>query len=233
MPMFRAWINPLKCPEIDLSPEMSATPTAEQLFDYLFAPELDRGCETFVIRYREIAGVTDPLFVAPAERNILQKLVWPLRHAKGSYALGNYLGCIALCGMVGEMVAILLWDISKVSLQQKILDESAQSALLGSSFEKLGQERRTRVLRVLGLIDEEANVAFDGLRQIRRRYLHLFSQAHENVATDARQAYKHALKVVATVLGQSFENGVVNLRDDLMRYLAERNVVEAPPEKQK
>ena len=53
----------------------------------------------------------------PAEPTLLEKLVWPLRHAKGSYALGTHLGCIALCGMVGEMVAILLWDISKVALQ--------------------------------------------------------------------------------------------------------------------
>ena len=121
MPVFKVWVNPLMCPEIDLGPGEAANPTAEQMLDYLFAPELDRGCDAFVTRYREIAAVSAPLFVAPAEENILQKLVWPLRHAKGSYALGNYLGCIALCGMVGEMVAILLWDISKVSLQEKVL----------------------------------------------------------------------------------------------------------------
>jgi len=231
MPQFKAWINPLKCPPIDF--EKSAAPTAEQLLDYLFAPELDRGPDKFVIRYREIAGVTDPLFVAPAEQNILQKLVWPLRHAKGSYALGNYLGCIALCGMVGEMVAMLLWDISKFSLQQKRLDEAAQADLLGSSFEKLGQERRTRVLRVLDLIGKDDADAFDGLRLIRRRYLHFFSQPHEKVAKDATESYKYALKVVATVLGpKSVENGIVALRDDLVRYLEEQNITEATPEKQ-
>ena len=37
-----------------------------------------------VIRHCEIAS-DDTMFLAPAEKNILEKLVWPLRHAKGSY----------------------------------------------------------------------------------------------------------------------------------------------------
>jgi hypothetical protein len=229
--LFKAWMNPLKCPEIDLVPANSATPTAEQLLDYLFAPELDRSREAFVSRYREIAN-DDTMFIAPAEPNILQKLVWPLRHAKGSYALGNYLGCIALCGMVGEMVAILLWDISKVSLQQNgtPMDKAAQINVLGRTFENLGQERRTAVLRAMGKINEEANEAFDGLRNIRRRYLHLFSQPHGQVDSDARAAYKHASKVVEIVLGAKIEGGATVLREDLASYLTERNIMERVPE---
>src|SRR5260370_4070948 len=103
--------------------------------------------------------------------------------------------------MVGEMVAILLWDISKVLFREKPSDKAAQKAIFGSTFEKLSQERRTQVLCAVGVIKEEASVAFDGLRSIRRKYLHLFSQTHEGVASDARLAYKHASKVVETVLG--------------------------------
>ena len=173
MPTFKLWINPLKFLELDL-PGQAATPTADQVLNYLSDPELNGGIDAFLARYREVANVSDPLFVAPAEKNILQKLVWPLRHAKGSYALGNSLGCIAMCGMVGEMVAILLWDISKVPLQGKPREEPAQKALFGSSFERLGQERRVQVLRIFGLIDEQTKTAFDRLREIRRRYLHFF-----------------------------------------------------------
>ena len=106
MTTFKAWINPLKFPEIDL-PGQDGHPTADRVVDYLSDPGDDIGLPAFLERYHDIASVNDPLFVAPAENNILQKLVWPLRHAKGSYALGNHLGCIAMCGMVGEMVAIL------------------------------------------------------------------------------------------------------------------------------
>jgi len=108
MPLLPEWINPLQCPEIDSQALGSAPPDAARLLDYLFAPEQDRTTGAFVLRYREIASVPGALPVAPSEPTILEKLVWPLRHAKGSYALANYLGCIALCGMVGGMVAVLL-----------------------------------------------------------------------------------------------------------------------------
>ena len=146
MTTFKAWINPLKFPEIDL-PGQEGQPTADRVVDYLSDPGDDIGLPAFLERYHDIASVNDPLFVAPAENNILQKLVWPLRHAKGSYALGNHLGCIAMCEMVGEMVAILLWEISKASLQQAQIDKAAQKALFGNTFERLGQERRVQVLR--------------------------------------------------------------------------------------
>jgi hypothetical protein len=86
MPVFKAQINPLKCPEIDFTTTTAGSHTAECLLDYLFAPEVDRGCG-----------------------------------------------------------------------------------------------------------GEEATVAFDSLRQIRRRYLHFFSQSHDQLANDARRAYKSAL----------------------------------------
>lgn len=227
MPVLKAWVNPLKCPGIDLEPRVRQMPTAEQILGYLTAPGVERGLPALVARYGEVANVPDPLPIAPAEERLLEKLVWPLRHAKGSYALGNYLSCIALCGMVGEMVAILLWDISKTTLKGKVLDDAAQRALLGSSFEKLGQERRTQVLRVLDLIDDKAKDAFDSLREIRRRYLHLLSQSHSALVADARRAFEQALVVVAMALGQSYQDGGVVLRQDLMSYLLERGVAEA------
>ena len=97
MPTFQGWINPLKCPEIDLLPnlpdaQVTEIPQPDRLLDYLYAPEVDRSPAAFVARYKEIAAVPDPLPMVPAEPTILEKLVWPLRHAKGSYALGNYVG---------------------------------------------------------------------------------------------------------------------------------------------
>jgi len=165
-------------------------------------------------------------------RTSFKNWVWPLRHAKGSYALGNYLGCIALCGMVGEMVALLLWDISKLRLKEKPWDEKAQTAILGSTFEKLGQARRIKVLCAVGVVKSESVVVFDGLRNIRNKYLHFLSQSHELAASNAKQAYQHASKLVEIVLGVRIEGGAVVLRPDLETYLIERGIIEAAPEKQ-
>ena len=225
MTTFKAWINPLKFPEIDL-PGQDGHPTADRVVDYLSDPGDDIGLPAFLERYHDIASVNDPLFVAPAENNILQKLVWPLRHAKGSYALGNHLGCIAMCGMVGEMVAILLWEISKASLQQAQIDKATQKALFGNTFERFGQARRVQVLRTFNIVDDQTGQAFDRLRSIRRRYLHFFSQEHTNVVDDSRQAYAAALGVVEVVLGQSVQNGAISLRPDLMAYLTEHGIVQ-------
>jgi hypothetical protein len=225
MPQLPAWINPLQCPEIDSAAPDSPVTEPTRLLDYLFAPESDRSPEGFVTRYREIAAVPGGLVVAPKEHIILEKLVWPLRHAKGNYALANYLGCIALCGMVGEMVAILQWDISKFTLQGHPMTDTEQKAVLGSTFEKLGQERRANVLYGLKLIDEQTLEAFNGLRSLRKKYLHFLSQPHTELPADARQAYGYALTLVTNVLGQTFVDGTVALRPELMAYLTEKGIV--------
>lgn len=227
MPLISMWVNPLKW--LDADPKMPAQtePTASGLVDYLTSPNVGSGFDALVERYRLISEVQDPLFVAPAEQNILEKLVWPLRHAKGSYALGNYLGCIGMCGMVGEMVALLLWDISQPLLQERHLDDSAQRALFGSSFERLGQQKRVQVLKGLSIIEHDSVVAFDALREIRRRYLHFYSQHHVRIADDALRAYEYALAVVAVVLGQSVSEGRLLLRPDLMAYLEAHGLVDA------
>ena len=228
MTTVRVCFNPLKFTQIDLAGQDDGDPTADQVVDYLSDPEGNSGLQTFLARYRDITAVEDPaLSVAPAEKNILQKLVWPLRHAKGNYAVGNHLGCIAVCGMVGEMVAVLLWEISEVSLQQARLNQAAQKALSGRTFESLGQARRVEVLRDFDLIDEETKQKFSSLSSIRNRYLHFFSQEHTDIVSDSRRAYTDAFGIVAVVLGQSFQNGKILLRPDLMAYLTEHGLVES------
>ena len=126
------------------------------------------------------------------------------------------------------MVAILLWKISKVSLQQARLDEAAQKLLFGQTFESLGQKRSVEVLCAFHLIDEKTKQTFDDLRSIRNRDLHVFSQQHTNIAGDSRRAYADAFGLVFVVLGhRSFQNGKIVLRPDFMAYLTEHGLVES------
>src|ERR1700683_3071319 len=204
MPLFRAQLNPLKCAGIDLDP--GADPPSEaQLLDWLFTPEGDRGSEIFVTRYREV-DCDDTLFLAPNEKSLLQKLVWPLRHAKGSYALGNYLGCIAWSARWSRFCSgIFLSYASRKNRGMK----RRRRPYFGLTFEKLGQARRIKVLCAVGVVKSESSVVFDGLRNIRNKYLHFLSQSHELAASDAKQAYQHASKLVEIVLGVRCEGGAV------------------------
>lgn len=223
MPVLTVQLNPLMFSAIEAASNGSPVPTVDEILEYLLSPDVTRTRDGFAVRYNEISA-PDDLPVAPNEPTILEKLVWPLRHAKGSYALGNFLGCIALCGVVSEMVAVLLWDISKVRLGSDIMTEQKQADLFASSFEKLGQDRRTKVLHAFKLIDDEAKVAFDELRILRRRYLHLLSQTHEEISSDARRAYAATVRLVKVVLPPSFQNGILMLRPDLMAYLVEKGL---------
>jgi restriction system protein len=160
-----------------------------------------------VARYQQISVEETRFFAAPAEDRILEKLVWPLRHAKSSYTLGNFLGTISLCGMVAEMVAMLLFDITEPTLNNRPMENRDREALFGRSFEKLDPYRRVEVLRAYGAIDDQTKEAFELIRATRRRYLHLWSQDHDRLADDAVSVFKAAVRLVVRAVGQDIQKG--------------------------
>jgi len=233
--LFQGWINPLAFLELD-EPWAQVIPrevTQESILDYICTPGLGRDVTSIAKRYKEISVEPIRLTIAPVEDRILTKLVWPLRHAKACYMAGNYLGTISLCGMVGEMVAMLLFDISGISINGTPLTHENEVGLFGSEFEKLGQERRIAVLRTYNLIDEQLKAHFDLIRTKRRRYLHIYSQDHDNLAPDAVEVFKAAATVVVKVIGQDIENGKILLNPAIIKYLEKQGkLTESSPENQ-
>ena len=145
---FAGWINPLRFFPLDEpSPSDLAVPTPVQFLEFLCAPGVPSDPESLATRYREIAPERVRLFVAPAEPRILEKLVWPLRHAKAAYMVGNYLATIALGGMVAEMVTMLLFDTAEAYLNNRSMTAKDQESLFGGEFEKLSQHRRSRFFK--------------------------------------------------------------------------------------
>lgn len=207
-------------------------PTVEVAIKYLCDPNVDPSLDAIITRYKEAKDEPRGLFAAPNEPQILEKLVWPLRNAKSSYMLGNYLGTIALCGMVAEMIAILLFEMSDLRFQNGPMTDAAQKTLFGSTFEKLGQDRRVAILHGFGLVNDATKSQFDAIRTLRKRYLHLWSHGHDSLAGDAVRCYQAALGVVVTVLGQDIKNGRIVLNPSLVKYLRERGLIkqDATPE---
>jgi len=224
--IFSAWVNPLQFLEVD-EPWASMTeppPTLEDVVRFLCTPGVECDLNSLVARYKEISNEERRLFAAPAEVRILEKLVWPLRHAKAAYMVGNYLGTISLCGMVAEMVAILLFELSEFHINNKLVDDKKQKELFGSTFEGLGQDRRVKVLKSINIIDEKTESAFDSLRLIRKRYLHLWSQDHEKLPKDAITAYNNAIHLVVQTIGQDIQDGKIILNPALVKYLQRKGV---------
>jgi hypothetical protein len=221
MRRLKALINPLvlvdvEIPHFDVDRKL---PTLEQIIEYLCPPGTPCDIESLISRYKEISTEPRKLSIAPAEQRILDKLIWPLRHAKASYMVGNYLSVIALCGMVAEMVAILLWETVDAQLNGKPMQDEDERAIFGSTFERLGQERRIRILSAYGLAGKEALAQFDIIKESRRKYLHLWSQDHDSLPQDAVKSFHSAVYLVLETIGQNFKDGMLVLNQRLVKYL--------------
>ena len=224
---FKAQINPLAFIEAELpSPSEPSSISAETILSFLCPPGTLNDTQSLVERYKRIsAGPT--LFAAPAEPRILEKLVWPLRHAKASYVVGNNLSVVALCGMVAEMVAVLLWKLAEPKLNSRAMTEEDEKALLGSTFEKLSQDRRVKVLRAYGIIESDIANDFDTIRQTRRQYLHLWSHSQSRLPEEAVECFHAAIHLVIEAIGQDFNNGKLVLNPALIEYLEKKGMFDA------
>jgi len=234
MKLMNAWINPLAFLDVDgpPAPNLPDQPTPQTILGFICLPGTSADVGTLVGRYKEISSEPVALAVVPAEQRILDKLVWPLRHAKASYMVGNYFAVIALAGMVAEMVALLRWEVSEISLNGRPMTADAEKALFGTTFERLGQERRLQVLSAYGLIDAAARGRFDIIKETRRGYLHLWSQDHDSLPGDAIKSYHAAVALVATTIGQEFREGKIVINQPLVKYLERQGVYqprEEPP----
>lgn len=227
----QAWINPLDIPELtgDRAEDTSPTPV-ETTLAFLCPPGTPNDANSLVARYKRISTVEHRLFVIPTEAGILEKLVWPLRNAKASYVLGNNLAAVALCGVVAEMVALLLWELHKPELNGKALTEADERALFGSAFEKLSQYRRMEILRAYGIVPDDVGKMLDTIRSNRRRYLHHWSQGHASLSKDAEQCFRRATGLVVAVTGQDFSDGTILLDSKLLEYLEQEGTLRPSPD---
>jgi hypothetical protein len=221
--MILCQINPLAFLEADepWSTSTQEKPTSEAVLRFLCPAEerFDFDIERLLARYRQISTEPVRLFVAPAEQRILDKLIWPLRNAKSSFMVGNYLATVSLSGMVAEMVAMLLWDITDSQINGRTMTKEDEKHLFGSEFERLGQERRVKVLSAYGIINEGTRSNFDKIRIVRNRYLHLWSKDHDLLPNDGIQCFHAAVSLVVTAIGQDIQDGRFVLNPQFIRYL--------------
>jgi hypothetical protein len=202
-----------------LSTTAQPNPGAEDILRFLCPPD-EPDATRVVPRYREIAArAVGKIAVLPAEREILRKMILPLRASIGSYMVGNYLGTISLCGAVCEMLAIFWYDLAGVRCAGAIMDEVAQRKLYGHSFEELGQSRRISIMRATGLIDDNIERLFRVTLNVRRDYIHYFSKEQTDIASDAREVFKATCDLMAVVFRCRFEDGKLILDPTLTKYL--------------
>jgi hypothetical protein len=215
----KSWVNPLVFFSLEPIVQGEAKNiTPNEVLSDLCSCDEDPSIQQLKIRCDEIAIRTNSLAIIPAEKNILSKLIWPLRNARSSYIMGNYIGTISLAGMMSEMSAIMFFDTSTRMLKDEQVKE------FGRSFEKMGQEQRIAVLVDKRIIDEELKEKFTTVRKIRRKYLHLWSFDHGAIKRDSVEIFSVALEIASSLLGITFENGESVLSPSVISYLKHKGL---------
>jgi hypothetical protein len=221
-------LNPLLWVHGDpLHQPTGAAPSAEQLLDFLRGPFATTSLDELRGRYEEISKTDRPLFAFPQHPRLFNGIVTPLHNAKAAYIIGHFLSCIALAGVICEMVAIFRFEIASIQCGGKTLDESRQKLLWGRSFEMLGQKERIGALDALGLLDHSTIKAMADVQGIRRKYMHLLTNEKDSEKVDAKRAYSLAVEVCAAVVGAKLQDGsfAIHFHPDLTRWLKERGLL--------
>jgi len=218
------WLRPLSIPELEHKKMLRtlAELDAKDLLAWVGGMGHPASPKEVIRRYKEISTNDLDLIGIPAEKEILKKIVSPLKSAKICYCIGNHLACIAMAGLVGEMMAILILEVKR-------LEQGKPDWPKSCDFEKKGQLGRIKDLSDLGIISDELTAHLKELQGIRRRYLHQFSFPHTQIVGNARKAYKAAFLVVQEVLGLKLSKNSPAFRvaPDVLKYVKTKIPVDA------
>jgi len=170
-------------------------------------------------RYVEVSSRETYTPIFPHTDKLFERFLVPLKSAKRCYCLGEYLATIELSAHVGEMLALLIWQMNPGSINGKAVDSALQKALFGREFEKLGQEQRINILEAIGMISNADAQLLDFLRATRRKYFHFWGAPVTNLQPDALDCFLKVSTLIKNTLQIEFSNGKVIMNSKLLAYL--------------
>lgn len=187
------------------------------------------------IMKRYVEATTEELHspIVPHSEEILDRLLNPLRSAKVNYCLGDYLVVIASCGVVGEMLAILVWKMNDIKLKSSSISEEQERGLFGRSFERMGQEQRLKILKTFDAITSEQCDVFTAIKDSRRPYLHLWSAKKQDEKNEALTIFKKTFGLFKEITGIGLADaGMIKVNPLLMSFL-NRSLTSRPEDAKK
>lgn len=181
--------------------------TARQIIELLQIPS-EQVTKPMVRRYAMLSTeeLYIPVTLARPEK-IEQRIVSPLVSAKRLACLGQteFLASIAMSGLVGEMLAIIIWESHSKERQSKNINEKI---LFNKGFDDVRQSQRVRTLHAFGYINSEEFGKFRKLASQRNRVLHSFTDEFSNEELESITIVCYSL--ATTLLKEIFKITVVN-----------------------
>lgn len=185
-------------------------------------------------RYEELLQ-EDEILAVPCTDKIANCIVIPLKNAKACYMIGNYLGAIALCGYVCEMLITLVYEINGIIINEINIENNKEikNVILQNrnSFEALGQEKRIDICKAFQLITLDQKKIFDEVKKIRNKYLHWFSTNNLNVRDDAKEIYNKTYSILKQITGYKLENGKLSYDIKFESFLNKKGIIKSPKKK--
>lgn len=181
----------------------------QSFFEFITRPNRHFKAEQLVECYREITAVerrTPLRAVLSSDPRIEHRLIFPLKNAKVAFMTGNYLGTIALCGLISEMISMLLFELNEPELDPASVRAAFAAIKAQRSFERLYQSQRLRVLKALKLVTPRQVKWFATVAEIRRRNLHFF-RPDGGSKLEALKVYEAAVGLVYTVTREKGKRG--------------------------
>lgn len=194
------------------------------LLEFFFDLPISALSSEILERYVEITTKETHISIVPHTKEIFERLLKPLKSAKKNYCLGEYSATMALCGVVGEMLAILLWKINDVRLKGQPISAQDEKGLFGKTFEELGQEKKLRILRTFGHIDEVQYADFCSIKKSRNLYLHSWSSDFSKEKEEALAVFLKTLQLFKQITGIGFADaGKVKINPLLFKLFRDGN----------
>lgn len=217
---------PIKSEYIDeiLSTEKDVSKDVEyQILEKFFEISPKNLPRVVLERYLELTDKETYTPFLPHTNKIFERLLSPLKSAKRCYCLGEYIATIELCAHLGEMLALLLWKMTPLTHNGQPLTPVFEKGIWGSEFEKLGQDKRIKILEAFGAIDADTVCLFNELRTRRIKYFHFWSTDVSNSKNDAFDCFLMVSHLIAKILKiklNANKPGTLVLNPLLLEYLS-------------
>lgn len=193
-----------------------------QLSSFLSIKFSDISAE-MVERYIEVTPDSHQA-ITPAHEKIRARIIEPLRIAKKSYCLEEYISSIALSGIVGETMAHVLFQLYETSINGTAIDSDLQKAIFGKRFDELGQMRRIEILSKLRYSHPDQEAMLRGLQNTRRPYMHWWNlgKTADDIKDDAKNAVTTATKLFSSVFDIKLASASSISIDDRVKAFLDR-----------
>lgn len=195
---------------------------ANQLLRWFKIPSQDIKRETLE-RYAKMSSkeLSIPFTLAKPEI-IEQRIIAPLESAKRFACAEEYLASIALSGLVGEMLAVFIWEMESSERKNAQGHAIQDQKILKNSFDRLQQSLRINVIEAFGYVDTTQAGKFRELAKNRNKILHSWTDSYlrEEIEKIALECYS----LVASLMKEIFKLGLkdagsLTVDQKVMRYV--------------